>query len=168
MSGSLTASELEQLRDLLRRFAEHDLDQWDNWRIETSYGPVFVQLTRELEPGVPAAAFTALTRPEPFATGRFAHASDAAVTSREDVLRVIAEMRHDLAGTGAHEWENPNLEHFLEALQGFLSDLDGYHANAESSYPPNPTEPGRHRPRWRDTLRIRHSPRQESAFGWWA
>jgi hypothetical protein len=75
-----------------------------------------VQLTRKLPPGMPAEAFTPLTRPGPVITGRFAQVSDeAAVTSREDVLRVIAEMRDDLAGTGAREWENPNLERFLEA-----------------------------------------------------
>lgn len=139
MSDSLTASEAEHLRTLLQRFTEHHLDQFDNWRCDTSYGPVFVQLSRELQPGVPAEAFTSLTRPGPVTTGRFAQVSDeAAVNSREDVLRVIAEMRDDLAGTGAREWENPNLERFLEALQGFLSDLDGYYANRGQEPPAQP------------------------------
>ncbi len=139
MSESLTATEAEHLRTLLQRFTEHHLDQFDNWRFDTSYGPVFVQLTRKLQLGVPAEAFTSLTRPEPVTTGRFAQVSDeAAVNSREDVLRVIAEMRDDLAGTGAWEWENPNLERFLEALQGFLTDLDGYHANRGQEPPAQP------------------------------
>jgi hypothetical protein len=139
MSESLTASEFDHLRILLQRFTEHDLDQWDNWRFDTSYGPVFVQLTRELQPGVPAAAFTPMTKPVPASTGRFAHMSDgAAADSREDLLQVISEMRDDLAGTGAREWENPNLERFLEALQGFLSDLDGYYANRGRQAPAQP------------------------------
>jgi hypothetical protein len=138
VNDSLTASEAEHLRTLLQRFTEHHLDQFDNWRFDTSYGPVFVQLTRKLQPGVPAEAFTSLTRPRPVTTGRFAQVSDeAAVNSREDVLRVIEEMRNDLAGTGACEWENPNLERFLEALQGFLADLDGY-ANRGQEPPAQP------------------------------
>jgi hypothetical protein len=30
---------------------------------------------------------------------------------------------------GVREWENPNLERFLEAPPGFLTYLDGYYAN---------------------------------------
>jgi hypothetical protein len=139
MSESLTASEAEHLRTLLQRFTEHHLDQFDNWRFDTSYGPVFVQPTRELQPGEPAETFTSLTKPGPVTTGRFAQVSDEeAVTSRDDVLRVIAEMRNDLAGPGACEWENQNLERFLEALQGFLTDLDGYYANRGQEVPAHP------------------------------
>jgi len=58
MGGRLTDGELEQLRYLLHRFAEHDLDQFDNWRLDTSHGPVFVMLTRELPQGWSAEAFT--------------------------------------------------------------------------------------------------------------
>jgi hypothetical protein len=61
------------------------------------------------------------------------------VNSRDDVLRVIGEMRNDLAGTGACEWENPDLERFLEALQGFLTDLDGYYANRGQEAPAHPS-----------------------------
>jgi hypothetical protein len=60
------------------------------------------------------------------------------VNSREDVLRVIAEMRTDLASAGVREWENLNLECFLEALQGFLADLDGYYANCGQQPPARP------------------------------
>jgi len=41
-------------------------------------------------------------------------------------------------GTGAHEWENPNLEHFLDALHGFLADLDGYYAGRGQQPPAQP------------------------------
>jgi hypothetical protein len=60
MSARLTDGELEQLHALLQRFAEHDLDQFDNWRLDTSYGPVFVVLTRELPQGWSADAFSPL------------------------------------------------------------------------------------------------------------
>jgi hypothetical protein len=62
----------------------------------------------------------------------------AAVHSREDLLQVIVQMRDDFAGAGAHEWGNPNLERFLEALQGFLNDLDGYYANRGQQPPAQP------------------------------
>jgi hypothetical protein len=139
MGESLTASELEVLRGLLQRFAEHELDQFENLRFDTSYGSVFVSLTRRLPPGWPAEAFTPVPQPAPGETGRFAHVSDpAAAHSREDLLQVITQMRDDLTGVGAHEWENPNLERFLEALQGFLADLDGYYAKRGQQSPAQP------------------------------
>jgi len=49
------------------------------------------------------------------------------VDSRDGALQVIQQLQDDLADTGAHEWENPNLERFLDALHGFLADLDGYY-----------------------------------------
>jgi hypothetical protein len=51
--GRLTDAELGELARLLARYATHDLDQWENWRIETGYGPVYVLLTREVMPGWP-------------------------------------------------------------------------------------------------------------------
>lgn len=93
MSEPLTGSELEVLRGLLQRFAEHELDQFENLRFDTSYGPVFVSWTRRLLPGWPAEAFTAAPKPTPGETGRFAHVADAAnARSREDLLRVLTQM----------------------------------------------------------------------------
>ncbi len=138
MSTGLTASELEVLRSLLQRFAEHELDQSENLRFDTSHGPVFVAWMRKLPPGWPAGAFTPVPQPVRGKTGRFAHVSDAAVHSREDLLRVIAQLLEDLAGSGVHEWENPNLERFLDALHGFLTDLDGYYANRGQRPPAQP------------------------------
>jgi pimeloyl-ACP methyl ester carboxylesterase len=133
------------MRALLQRFAERHLDQFENLRFDTSYGPVFVLMTRELPPGWPPGAFTAMPRPAPGETRRFAHVSDpASATSREDVLRVIAEMQDDLAGTGAREWENPNLERFLDALGGFLDGLNDYYANRGQQ----PSGQARSRARW--------------------
>jgi hypothetical protein len=139
MNGSLTAGELEVLRGLLQRFAEHELDQFDHWRFDTSYGAVFVSFTRKLPPEWSAEAFTPVPDPAPGQTGRFAQVRNAAAAqSREDLLHVITQMRDDLAGTGAHEWENPNLERFLQALQSFLADLDGYYASRGQLPPAQP------------------------------
>lgn len=56
--GRLTDAELRELARLLARYASHDLDQWENWRIETSHGPVYMLLTRGLMPDWPEEAFT--------------------------------------------------------------------------------------------------------------
>ncbi len=53
----LTDSEVATMFRLLARFAEHDLDQWDNWRLNTSYGPVYVNVRRALGPGWQDDAF---------------------------------------------------------------------------------------------------------------
>ena len=45
MSENLTASELEQLRALLQRFAEYDLDQFENLRFDTRYVAAVIQDT---------------------------------------------------------------------------------------------------------------------------
>jgi hypothetical protein len=56
--GRLSDAELGDLMRLLARFASHDLDQWENWRIQTSYGPVYVLITNALPPDWPDEAFT--------------------------------------------------------------------------------------------------------------
>ncbi|THV30682.1 DUF7660 family protein [Glycomyces paridis] len=58
-------------------------------------------------------------------TGRFASISDAdlaAVGSYADAARIVESMREDLI---AHpgEWENSNLERFLDALAAVLESL---------------------------------------------
>lgn len=56
--GRLTDAELRELVRLLARYANHDLDQWENWRVETRHGPVYVLLARGLMPDGPQEAFT--------------------------------------------------------------------------------------------------------------
>jgi hypothetical protein len=63
MSAALTAEEWWHFAELLQRFAEQDLDQHDAWRLDTSYGPVYVTLTREHPPDEPADAFRPLEPP---------------------------------------------------------------------------------------------------------
>jgi hypothetical protein len=131
---------LAQLKALLHRFAEHDLDQFENLRFDTRYGPVFIAMTRELPPGWPPAAFTSVPVPAAYGTGRAAHVSGAAdAASREELLAVIATMREDFAATGAGEWENADLGRFLDGLAGFLADLDGYFARRGQQVPDQPS-----------------------------
>ena len=49
--GPLTPQELSTLRELLRRFASYDLDQWEEWKVATPHGPAYIVITREPEPG---------------------------------------------------------------------------------------------------------------------
>jgi hypothetical protein len=93
MSAGLSKSEWRQFLALLRRFAEHDLDQFDAWQLDTAYGPVFVQLKRELRVDEPAAAFRHIEPPDDYSTGRAAEAGDPAqVTSRDDLRRFVGQM----------------------------------------------------------------------------
>ncbi|SBT50006.1 hypothetical protein [Micromonospora narathiwatensis] len=58
--GPLSDAEVQELTRLLARLASHDLDQWENWRIDTSHGPVFMSISRKLLPGWPEDAFTTI------------------------------------------------------------------------------------------------------------
>jgi hypothetical protein len=58
--GPLSDDEVRQLTFLLARFAAHELDQFENWRIETQYGPVFVAMTNRLPPDWPVEAFATI------------------------------------------------------------------------------------------------------------
>ncbi len=98
----MSADESEQFVRLLYRYAETELDQWDNWRLDTEVGPVYVSMSMELLPDWSDRAFDPV--PEPgtrWQAGRFAQVDrDVPVASRQDVQRVIAQMRADLAGPG--------------------------------------------------------------------
>jgi hypothetical protein len=51
--GPLSDAEFRDLVRLLARYAERELDQGNFWKINTSYGPVYVQLHRGLPSGWP-------------------------------------------------------------------------------------------------------------------
>jgi hypothetical protein len=55
--GVLSDDEFRTLAALLARFATHELDQFENWRIETSHGPVYVVMANALPPGSIEDAF---------------------------------------------------------------------------------------------------------------
>jgi hypothetical protein len=104
---------------LLYRYAETELDQWDNCQLDTEIGPVYVTMSMALSPDWSDQAFDRVPKPGTrWRTGRFAHVDHASqAASRQDARRVIAQMRADLAGRGSREWENPTLDRFLEALE---------------------------------------------------
>ena len=47
----LNDDEWNEMRSLIRRFAETELDQWVAWRTETSYGTVYIEISRAPRPG---------------------------------------------------------------------------------------------------------------------
>ncbi|MFE6051137.1 hypothetical protein ACFQ6N_10300 [Kitasatospora sp. NPDC056446] len=49
--GPLVEAEVVQLRQLLKRYLSHELDQWETWKSETPYGPAYVVLSRALPDG---------------------------------------------------------------------------------------------------------------------
>jgi hypothetical protein len=46
--GPYSNEEMRALFAALTRFAEHELDQFSNWRLPTAYGEVYVKITRRL------------------------------------------------------------------------------------------------------------------------
>lgn len=136
----MSAEESEHLVRLLYRYAETELDQWDNWRLDTEIGPVYVSMRLELLPDWSDRSFDPVPKPGTrWQTGRFAHIDrDEAVESRQDVQRVIAQMRADLTGRGSQEWENPTLDRFLDALEAVLNGLPGRRAWQGKAEPAQP------------------------------
>lgn len=51
--GPLSDVESRELIRLLARYAERELDQWELWKLHTSYGPVYLQMNRGLPSGWP-------------------------------------------------------------------------------------------------------------------
>jgi hypothetical protein len=133
----MSADESEQFVRLLYRYAETELDQWDNWLLDTEIGPVYVSMSMALLPDWSDLAFDRVPKPGTrWRTGRFAHVDRASqVASRQDAQRVIAQMRADLAGRGSREWENPTLDRFLEALEAVVDDLPGQLASQDAAEP---------------------------------
>jgi hypothetical protein len=48
--GGLTDAELRQLAELMARYADHDLDQFEHWIVESVHGPVFIDISRHSDP----------------------------------------------------------------------------------------------------------------------
>lgn len=46
MSEHLSQEEFDQMRSLIRRFAEDEMDQWAAWRTETKFGTVYITIAR--------------------------------------------------------------------------------------------------------------------------
>jgi hypothetical protein len=56
----LSDEDLQNLAALLARYATHELDQFEHWRVETPYGPVFIELAREVRSGATPSAYTTI------------------------------------------------------------------------------------------------------------
>ena len=61
--SKLTDDDAQTFFELLKRYCDEALDQFDMIRIDTEWGPVFVEITREVPPGCSEAAFRRLVRP---------------------------------------------------------------------------------------------------------
>ena len=59
----MSADESEQLVRLLYRYAETELDQWDNWQLDTEVGPVYVSMSMALLPDWSDRAFDRVPKP---------------------------------------------------------------------------------------------------------
>ncbi|MGA5470084.1 hypothetical protein ACPCUK_14970 [Streptomyces arboris] len=55
--GLLSKREFNHFRDLRRRYCAHELDQRESLQTETTYGPVYVLLSRSLPPGTSPEAY---------------------------------------------------------------------------------------------------------------
>jgi hypothetical protein len=100
----MSADETEHLVRLLYRYAETELDQWDNWRLDTRIGPVYVSMSMELLPDWSDLAFDPVPKPGTrWQTGRFAEVSGVEqVASRKD-----AHACPSRAGCPAPAWPCP-------------------------------------------------------------
>jgi len=47
----MTTADIHQLARLLARYAAQELDQFENWRVASPYGPVFITMSRRCPPG---------------------------------------------------------------------------------------------------------------------
>lgn len=123
----MSADETEQLARLLYRYAETELDQFDNWRLDTEIGRVYVSMSMELLPDWSDRAFDPVPKP------RDTMADGSVRTCRRSRAGGITSgrpggdraMRADLADRGSREWENPSLDRFLEALEAVVDGLPG-------------------------------------------
>lgn len=61
----------------------------------------------------------------------------ADVRSRKDLAAFVRLLARDFHDHGT-EWENPDLSHFLEALAGWIDDMDGYYTNSGKRMPSEP------------------------------
>lgn len=57
-----------------------------------------------------------------------------AVASKKDLAAFVTALRLDLQ-EHPEGWENPTLDRFLEAMEGWIEDMDGYYANSGQELP---------------------------------
>jgi hypothetical protein len=59
------------------------------------------------------------------------------VHSRTDLAAYVEKLSR-AATAEADDWENPSLERYLDALSGFIGDMDGYFLNRGEPVPDQP------------------------------
>lgn len=59
------------------------------------------------------------------------------VASRDDFVDFVRALRDDLSAS-PEEWQNATLADFLEALSGWVQDMDGYYENNRLPVPASP------------------------------
>ncbi|WP_066074839.1 DUF7660 family protein [Neobacillus soli] len=60
------------------------------------------------------------------------------VKSREDLIKFIFHLRMDLK-TNSDEWGNITLENYLEAMEAWITDMDGVYLNQNQPMPKQPS-----------------------------
>ena len=60
------------------------------------------------------------------------------IRSREDFVAFVKALSKDFHDN-PQSWENRNLEQFLEALGGWVEDMDGYYLNQNIPVPQQPS-----------------------------
>ncbi|QHW31917.1 hypothetical protein GZH47_14555 [Paenibacillus rhizovicinus] len=56
------------------------------------------------------------------------------IRSKNDFLRFLTVLRSDLV-KNSNDWENPTLDKYLEAMQGWIQDMDGYYSDTDQTIP---------------------------------
>jgi hypothetical protein len=60
------------------------------------------------------------------------------VKSREDLILFLFQLRIDLKNN-KEEWENNTLEGYLESMENWVEDLEGYYLNLNQQMPDQPS-----------------------------
>ncbi len=60
------------------------------------------------------------------------------IKSREDLIQFINHLRMDLK-TNKDKWGNITLEDFLEAMEAWVNDMEGYYLNSNQPVPKQPS-----------------------------
>ena len=60
------------------------------------------------------------------------------VKSREDLISFIFHLRMDLKNN-KEKWENITLEDYLEAMEAWIDDMEGYYLNTNQPLPKEPS-----------------------------
>jgi hypothetical protein len=60
------------------------------------------------------------------------------IETKDDLMKFIFMLRKDL-NHNVEEWENYTLDSFLEAMEGWMQDMDGYYLNTNQPLPEQPS-----------------------------